>query len=130
MSEDARYIAEVTLEAIEEHGASRVAQVVWDNCSVNLSAKEIVEAKHPHIIVTGCLDHILNLVFKEIVKIDWAAKQLDQAQSIVTFFNNHRSHLWLCLPPSPLAHSHTMLTRTSTDITSHLHHLACCIFKV
>ena len=63
-----------------------VIQVVTDNASNCRKMGRLVEAEFKHIRWTPCASHCLNLLIKDIGKLDWVKRVVSQALSIVNFF--------------------------------------------
>lgn len=61
-------------------------QVVTDNASNCRKMGRLVEAEFKHIRWTPCASHCLNLLMKDIGKLDWVKRVVSQALSIVNFF--------------------------------------------
>ncbi|KAG2765666.1 hypothetical protein PC116_g14438 [Phytophthora cactorum] len=66
-SEGSRIIAEV--EAVA--GFGKVIAVVSGNAANMKKAERLVEAKHPNVVFNGCPAHTMNLLLKNMFKIDF-----------------------------------------------------------
>ncbi|KAL3510122.1 hypothetical protein ACH5RR_029523 [Cinchona calisaya] len=61
---DAKYVANVFMKAIEKVGSNNVVQITTDNVSNYKAVGGIIEQKYPHIFWTPCVVHSLNLALK------------------------------------------------------------------
>lgn len=88
-SPSAEYIKDLIVKFIENFdGADLFVQVVMDNCSTNVIANDLIEAHFKYkAICSGCLAHVLNLAFKEIVAISYADGCFAKLKDDVNFFN-------------------------------------------
>ncbi|KAG3008510.1 hypothetical protein PC128_g18495 [Phytophthora cactorum] len=80
-SEISRIIAEV--EAVA--GIGKAVSVVSDNAPNMKKAGRLVEARHPNVVFSGCSAHAINLLLKDILRIDLFADVLKKAVKVVTF---------------------------------------------
>jgi hypothetical protein len=78
-------IAECIIEVILSLGEHRVASVVTDTASCMKKAWKLVEARFPHIYTNGCASHVLNLLAKDICKLEDFPVILQEATDIVNF---------------------------------------------
>ena len=67
-------------------GQENVIQVVTDNASNCRRMGRMLEAEFKHIRWTPCASHGLNLLMKDIGKLDWVKRVTTNALSIVNFF--------------------------------------------
>jgi hypothetical protein len=58
-------------EAIEEIGVENVAQVLTNNDASWKRACQIIKAKNSHVVYSGCIPHVLDLILEDIRKWDW-----------------------------------------------------------
>jgi hypothetical protein len=63
---DKYYIANLISETISEVGAQNVVQIITDNPPVCKVAGSIVEGTYPHIFLSPCVVHTLNLALRNI----------------------------------------------------------------
>ena len=86
---DSPFIAQTIIDCIKSNGgAENFAQVVMDNCSVNVNANDIIEKEFAYMVIcSGCLAHMLNLAFKEIVELAYVESCFKQLIEVVSFFN-------------------------------------------
>ncbi|KAH7433433.1 hypothetical protein KP509_07G069500 [Ceratopteris richardii] len=75
--------------AIEIVGPSNVVCIVADGEPANRAAGAIIENLYPHIIVCFCMAHCLNNILKDIGNLDWILPVINEANSLVSFINNH-----------------------------------------
>jgi len=80
---------------IERVGAENVVQVVTDNASNNMAAKDLLFVKRPNIFWTSCATHTLNLMLEGIGKMKKFKGYIDQAKSLTIFIYAH--HITLAL---------------------------------
>ena len=89
--------AEWIAKQIETHieangGVGSFVQVVQDNTSANVNANEKLEEAYRWLLIcTGCLAHMLNLAFKEIVADPYVEPCFAKLKKIVHFFNHRKS---------------------------------------
>ncbi|KAL5723597.1 hypothetical protein ACHQM5_006977 [Ranunculus cassubicifolius] len=93
------FISEILLKAIDFVGACNVVQVITDEDAICKSAGEIIEARHPHILWSGCMAHSSSLLLKDMIKstssaLAFANNAYARAKIIVNFVNNHISTLY------------------------------------
>ncbi|KAH7287093.1 hypothetical protein KP509_32G038100 [Ceratopteris richardii] len=75
--------------AIEIAGPSNVVCIVADGEPANRAAGAVIENMYPHIIVCFCMAHCLNNILKDIGNLDWILPAINEANSLVSFINNH-----------------------------------------
>ncbi|KAH7281866.1 hypothetical protein KP509_36G067000 [Ceratopteris richardii] len=75
--------------AIEIVGPSNVVCIVAYGELANRVAGAIIENLYPHIIVCFCMAHCLNNILKDIGNLDWILPVINEANSLVSFINNH-----------------------------------------
>ncbi|XP_066324053.1 uncharacterized protein [Miscanthus floridulus] len=80
---------------IERVGAENVVQVVIDNASNNMVAKDLLFMKRPNIFWTSCATHTLNLMLEGIGKMKKFKGYIDQAKSLTIFIYAHHRTLAL-----------------------------------
>ncbi|CAO2038512.1 unnamed protein product, partial [Urochloa humidicola] len=80
---------------IERVGAGNVVQVVTDNASNNMAAKDLLFVKRPSIFWTSCATHTLNLMLEGMGKIKKFKGIIDQAKSMTIFIYSHHRTLAL-----------------------------------
>lgn len=78
-------ISRVITEAEAVAGVGKVTAVVSDNAANMKKAGKLVELKHPGVVFSGCAAHAVNLLLKDIFKIDFFASTLKKAVKIVKF---------------------------------------------
>ncbi|KAG6944966.1 hypothetical protein JG688_00016811 [Phytophthora aleatoria] len=78
-SEISRIIAEV--EAV----AGKVSAVVSDNAANMKKSRRLIESKHPAMVFNGCSAHAMNLLLKDVFKLELFAEILKKAVKVVTF---------------------------------------------
>ena len=76
---------------IEEIGVNKVVSIVTDNASSMKNAWEILRAKHPRIIINGCAAHTINLLVKDICKLDRFGDILEHARLITSFVKDRNA---------------------------------------
>ncbi|KAH7331702.1 hypothetical protein KP509_20G047100 [Ceratopteris richardii] len=75
--------------AIEIVGPSNVVCIVADGEPANRASGAVIENMYPHIIVCFCMAHCLNNILKDIGNLDWILPAINEANSLVSFINNH-----------------------------------------
>ncbi|GBC07875.1 hypothetical protein RclHR1_07750002 [Rhizophagus clarus] len=88
-SHTAEYIYNEFKSIIEDIGPSKFAGVLTDNASAMRSAWKLLNQDYPRLICLGCNAHIGNLLIKDILKLDWVERSMNQAKQIVNFFRTH-----------------------------------------
>ena len=83
-------------EIITWVGPSNVVQMVTDNAANYVAAGRLISEKYKHINWSPCAAHCLNLIFKDICKLDHIAKLARRASKVTIFVYNHVALLsWL-----------------------------------
>ncbi len=67
-SHTGEYIFEYVDKCIEDVGPKNVIQVVTDNASNNMAARELLKIKRPNMFWTSCATHTINLMLEGIGK--------------------------------------------------------------
>jgi len=94
-SHTGKLIFEYVDGCIERVGAENVVQVVTDNASNNMAAKDLLFVKRPNIFWTSCATHTLNLMLEGIGKMKKFKGYIDQAKSLTIFIYAHHRTLAL-----------------------------------
>ena len=94
-SHTGKLIFEYVDGCIERVGAENVVQVVTDNASNNMVAKDLLFVKRPNIFWTSCATHTLNLMLEGIGKMKKFKGYIDQAKSLTVFIYAHHRTLAL-----------------------------------
>ena len=76
-------------EVIEQVGSLNVFHVMTDNASNYVVVGRLISQKHKHINWLPCVAHCLNLIFKDIGKIDHVAELVRRASKVTIFVYNH-----------------------------------------
>ena len=82
------FIIDVITIVIEEIGAKNVVQILMDNAKNCKSANQILKRRYPHIYLSGCNTHGMNLVLENWYKNDdtqWFALIVNIACQLVRF---------------------------------------------
>ena len=83
-------------EIITWVGPSNVVQMVTDNAANYVAAGRLISHKYKHINWSPCAVHCLNLIFKDICKLDHIAELARRASKVTIFVYNHVALLsWL-----------------------------------
>ena len=83
-------------EIITWVGPSNVVQMVIDNAKHYVVARRLIYHKHKHINWLPCATHCLNLIFKDICKLDHIGELARRASKVKIFVYNHVALLsWL-----------------------------------
>nr|XP_020193379.1 uncharacterized protein LOC109779178 [Aegilops tauschii subsp. strangulata] len=79
-------------KTIEELGVEHVVQVVTDNASNNMGAKDLLKVKRPKIFWSSCATHTVNLMLQGIGNLAKFKKIIDQAKAFTIFvYGHHRT---------------------------------------
>ncbi|RVW22079.1 hypothetical protein CK203_110929 [Vitis vinifera] len=76
-------------EVIEWVGPLNVVHIVTDNATNYMVAGRLISHKHKHINWSPCAAHCLNLIFKDINKMDNVAELVRRASKVTIFMYNH-----------------------------------------
>ncbi|XP_072149653.1 uncharacterized protein [Setaria viridis] len=90
-----RSIMNLCLHSIEKVGAKNIVQVVTDNASNNMAAKDLLFVKRPNIFWSLCATHTLNLMLEGIGKMKKFKGIIDQAKAVTIFIYAHHRTLSL-----------------------------------
>ncbi|KAL6350597.1 hypothetical protein AAG906_022307 [Vitis piasezkii] len=83
-------------EVIEWVGPLNVVHIVTDNAANYVAAGRLISQKHKHINWSPCAAHCLNLIFKDIGKMNHVAELVRRASKVTIFVYNHVALLsWL-----------------------------------
>ncbi|XP_059309941.1 uncharacterized protein LOC132061087 [Lycium ferocissimum] len=75
------------LRTIESIGKDNVIQVVTDNASENVKAGHMMQGSFPHIYWTPCTAHCINLIFRDIFKINQYASVFSKTTKIYAYIS-------------------------------------------
>ena len=70
-------------------------QVITDNAANCVLARTTVQELYPHITVTPCTAHCLDLLLEDIGNLPWVAPAVKQAKDVVKYVTNHQQVLAL-----------------------------------
>lgn len=92
-SEDAQYIAEQIRLVIADIGVDKLFAVCTDNAEANLCAARILmkEFEASKLGFFGCIAHVLNLLMKDIAKIESVKSIISSAVSVVNEVKSRRA---------------------------------------
>jgi hypothetical protein len=76
----------MVMEAAVENGV----EIITNNASNSVLVGNMLEELHPTIFWTPCVVHCLDLMLKDISKIEWVKSVADQAKTITKFIYNHK----------------------------------------
>ena len=65
-TKDVEYVANLFVQTINNLGEANVVQIITENASNYKAAGLTIEAKYPHVFLTLCVVHNLNLALKSI----------------------------------------------------------------
>ncbi|XP_077216017.1 uncharacterized protein LOC143850677 [Tasmannia lanceolata] len=85
---DYKYIYKLLVEVIEEVGEKNVVQIVTDNGSNYKKMGQKIMEKY-HIFWTPCVAHCIDLMLKDIGKIERVKNIVAEARSVTNFIYNH-----------------------------------------
>ena len=93
-SHTADYLARTTAAVIEEIGAEKVVAVLTDNAAPNRAAWKMQqqEFRSSNLTCIGCAAHWLNLMAKEMLKLDVFKDVLGETVQMIKFFKNKHSY--------------------------------------
>lgn len=74
---------------MDEIGDEKIGIVITDNAPVMKSALSKLEEENPLLTSYGCACHVVNLLVKDLMKKTDYEKLVKEAESIVSFVNNH-----------------------------------------
>ncbi|XP_065876722.1 uncharacterized protein [Euphorbia lathyris] len=94
-SHTGQYIFEYVGKCIEDIRQERVVQVVTDNASNNMAAKDLLRLKRPSIFWTSCATHTINLLLQEIGTLSKFKTVIDKAKSFTIYIYAHHKALHL-----------------------------------
>ncbi|TVU06739.1 hypothetical protein EJB05_49967, partial [Eragrostis curvula] len=80
---------------IERMGEENVVQVVTDNASNNMAAKEMLKEKRPRIFWSACATHTINLMLQSIGTDPKFKQTIDKAKAATIFIYSHHRTLAL-----------------------------------
>nr|CAN74492.1 hypothetical protein VITISV_022214 [Vitis vinifera] len=84
------------LRVIEWVGPLNVVHIVTDNATNYVAAERLISQKHKHINWSPCAVHCLNLIFKDIGKMDHVAELVRHTSKVTIIVYNHVALLsWL-----------------------------------
>ncbi|XP_034695681.1 uncharacterized protein LOC117921833 [Vitis riparia] len=93
---DATNLFQLFDEVIEWVGPLNVVHIVTDNAANYVVAGRLISQKHKHINWSPCAAHCLNLIFKDIGKMDHVTELVRRASKVTIFVYNHVALLsWL-----------------------------------
>ena len=105
-TKDKHFIANFSINTIQEIGPQKVVQVITDNVAACKAVGHIVGAKFRHIFWTSCVVHTLNLALKNICapsthpryddvmeECGWISPVSSDASFIKNFIMNHAMRL-------------------------------------
>ncbi|XP_059628538.1 uncharacterized protein LOC132271233 [Cornus florida] len=96
----AQYISEILLKVIETVGTYSVVQILTDNASTCKVAGDIIQARHSHILWSGCMAHTLSLLMKDIANstnplLTLVGTCYAKAKGVVNYIKNHSFALYI-----------------------------------
>lgn len=91
----AELIFEYVDACIERMGEQNVVQVVTDNASNNMAAKELLKEKRPRIFWSSCATHTINLMLQSIGANSKFKQTIDKAKAATIFIYSHHRTLAL-----------------------------------
>ena len=80
-------------KTIKELGVEHVVQIVTDNASNNMGAKDLLKVKRPKIFWSSCATHPVNLMLQGIGNLAKFKKIIDQAKAFTIFLYRHHQTL-------------------------------------
>ena len=86
---DATNLFQLFDEVIEWVGPLNVVHIVTDNAANYVVVRRLISQKHKHINQSLCAAHCLNLIFKDIGKMDHVAELVRRASKVTILMYNH-----------------------------------------
>ena len=80
---------------IEKVGAQNVVQMVTDNASNNMAAKDMLYVLKPNIFWSSCATHTINLMLEGMGKMKKFTSIVDQTNALTIFIYAHHKTLFL-----------------------------------
>jgi len=80
---------------IDKVGADNIVQVVTDNASNNMAAKDLLSVERPQIFWTSCATHTINLMLEAMGKMKKFKTTIEQAKALTIFIYAHHRTLAL-----------------------------------
>lgn len=99
---DAECLANILSKHIKKLRPENIVCVVTDNAAVCEAAGKLLENTFPHISWVGCAAHCIDLVMKDIFKLDWAAACAQNGRELASFMRKHQK-------TTALLRQHTLL---------------------
>lgn len=90
-----KYIFEYVDKCIEDIGSQNVIQVVTDNVTNNMEAREMLKLKRPNVFWTSCSSYTLNLMLQEIGNQPKFKVIIEKAKALTIFIYAHHKTLAL-----------------------------------
>ena len=81
-----------SLQKVSDSAWDRISAMCTDSPSSMVKLRSIVESKHPHVIVMGCVLHVLSLLTKDCIKFPSFMTTMKENMAVVQFFK--RSEIW------------------------------------
>ncbi|XP_011858393.1 PREDICTED: zinc finger BED domain-containing protein 1-like [Vollenhovia emeryi] len=86
--ETEEYISDKLIKVIDTIGPEKTTAVITDNAKNMKKAWRLIKRKYDHIFTIGCIAHGLNLLMKDIMKLESLKELKENAKSIVKVFNH------------------------------------------
>ncbi|CAI5506403.1 unnamed protein product [Closterium sp. Naga37s-1] len=83
------YIADMLRPIVEEVGPQNVVALCTDGGSNYRSACRKLGVEFPHIELTPCATHVIDLLLEDVGKMDWAKKLVDRGNGMINFLRKH-----------------------------------------
>ena len=88
-SHTVEWISNQIIQQMETINIEKFSAVITDTANVMKAAWHIIEEKYPTIVCFGCASHTLNLLIKDILKINSIKTVVDNATNLVKYFKKH-----------------------------------------
>lgn len=82
-SHDANYLCTQMEEVILKYGPEKFLVAIGDNAPNMKAGLEQLQEKYPHIVVLGCVSHLMHLLFGDIMKCQSAKRPVAVATTII-----------------------------------------------
>ena len=86
---DAHLIFSLLADVVEEVGVANVVQVIMDNVANYVAVGRLLCAKYPTIFWTLCVSHCIDLILKDIGKLEWVQDVVQECKQITKYIYNH-----------------------------------------
>ena len=90
---NATFLADIMDDAIKDVSPELVVQAITDNAVVCHAAGKIVSERYPHIIISGCAAHAIDLMLEDIYKLGTVNDLVKKDKQVCKTVCNHHASL-------------------------------------